>query len=432
MSVKSATESASKYVIVGAGPAGVVAAETLRKLDATAEITLIGDESEPPYSRMAIPYLLINNIDESGTHLRKQQDHYAAQDIEVVCSTVELVDVKTKTLSLSNGGMREYDKLLVATGSRPITPPIPGIDHERVSSCWTLEDARKITTGIRAGASVVLIGAGFIGCIILEALVASGAKLTVIEMGNRMVPRMLDETCGNLLEKWCRQKGVNVLTGCQVEAIEACADNLRVKIATPAQTEKEGEKGIDAELVISAAGVQANAAFLAASGVQLANGAVVIDDYMRSSVADIYAAGDVACGKDFSSGEYTVQAIQPTAVEHGRIAANNMFNHGSVRHQGSVLMNVLDTIGLISTSYGQWQGVKGGESATLLDQDNFRYIRLQFDGDCLVGANTLGFTQHIGVLRGLLQGRFNLGKWKDRLIDNPLLVMEAYLATTQG
>ena len=417
-----------KYLILGAGPAGVVAAETLQKLDAAAEIALIGDEPEPPYSRMAIPYLLNSNIAESGTYLRKQPDHYSIKGIEVVVDRVESVDCTAKVVSLSNGGVRQYDKLLIATGSRPITPPIPGIEHKKVTSCWTLADARKIASGIKPGASVVLIGAGFIGCIILEALVSSGAKLTVVEMGNRMVPRMLDETCGTLLEKWCQQKGVTVMTACQVEGIEPLGDNLQVKISG---VEAE-QTAVEAELVISAAGVQANATFLADSGIQLANGAVVIDEYMRSSVADIYAAGDVACGKDFSTGEYSVQAIQPTAVEHGRVAANNMFRHGSVRHQGSMLMNVLDTIGLISASYGQWQGVEGGQSATLLDEDNFRYIQLQFEDDRLVGANTLGLTQHIGVLRGLVQGRFKLGKWKDRLIDNPLLVMEAYLAATQG
>ena len=178
--------------------------------------------------------------------------------------------------------------------------------------------------------------------------------------------------------------------------------------------------------------MRANAEFLEGSGVELSDGAVVIDQHMCSSVADIYAAGDVACGRDFSTGEYSVQAIQPTAVDHARVAANNMVNHGSILHQGSVLMNVLDTIGLISTSYGQWEGVEGGDSATLVDEDNYRYLQLQFDGNRLVGANTLGMTQHIGVLRGLVQGRFDLGEWKDRLMENPLLVMEAYLAATQG
>jgi NADPH-dependent 2,4-dienoyl-CoA reductase/sulfur reductase-like enzyme len=413
-----------KHVIIGAGPAGVVAAETIRKLDPSAEVTIIGNEPEPPYSRMAIPYLLIENIDEKGTYLRKGESHFDDSAINVVVDSVVSVDPGTHSLALGSGGNMGYDKLLIASGSTPISPPIPGIDNPRVTSCWTLDDARKITSGIKPGAPVVLIGAGFIGCIILEALVSSGANLTVVEMGNRMVPRMLDETCGTLLEKWCKEKGVNVMTSSQVEAIEDAGDKVLVKIS--------GGREVEAELVISAAGVRANAGFLEGSGVDMSNGAVVIDEYMCSSVADIYAAGDVACGRDFSTGEYSVQAIQPTAVDHGRVAAGNMVNHGAVRHQGSVLMNVLDTMGLISASYGQWEGIEGGDTATLLDKDNFRYLQLQFDGDRLIGANTLGMTQHIGVLRGLVQGRFHLGNWKSRLMDNPLLVMEAYLAVTQG
>lgn len=413
-----------KHMIIGAGPAGVVAAETLHKLDPSARITIFGDEPEPPYSRMAIPYLLIENINESGTYLRKQDDHFNTQGIDVVVDSVESVDPGLKMISLASGGSRDYDKLLIASGSRPISPPIPGLDHEKVTHCWTLEDARKIAAGIRPGSSVVLIGAGFIGCIILEALVASGAKLTVIEMGNRMVPRMLDETCGTLLEKWCVSKGVNVMTDSQVEAIESYGDNVKVRVS--------GGREVDAELVISATGVRGNADFMEGSGIEMSNGAIVVDDCMRSSIKDIYAAGDVACGRDFSTGEYSVQAIQPTAVEHGRVAAANMVEHGSVHHQGSVLMNVLDTIGLISSSYGQWEGVEGGDTARLVDEDNFRYIQLQFEEDRLVGANTLGLTQHIGVIRGLVQGRFPLGKWKDRLMENPLMIMEAYLAATQG
>jgi NAD(P)H-nitrite reductase large subunit len=243
-------------------------------------------------------------------------------------------------------------------------------------------------------------------------------------MGDRMVPRMLDETCGTLLQKWCEQKGVTVLTSSVVSAIEAHGDNVTVQV-------KDGPE-VEAELVISATGVRANADFLEDSGVVLENGAVVIDEYMASSVANIYAAGDVACGKDFSTGEFSVQAIQPTAVDHARIAANNMHRHGSIKHQGAVLMNVLDTLGLISASYGLWQGVEGGDSSELLDENGFRYIQLRFEGDRLIGANTLGMTQHIGVIRGLIQGRFNLGKWKDHLMENPLQLMEAYLATTQG
>ena len=99
--------------------------------------------------------------------------------------------------------------------------------------------------------------------------------------------------------------------------------------------------------------------------------------------------------------------------------------------QGSVIMNVLDTLGLISSSFGQWMGAEGGESAQLLDRERFRYLNLHFEEDRLVGANSLGLTDHVGVLRGLIQTRVRLGKWKDKLIQDPTRLMEAYLASTQ-
>lgn len=411
------------YVIVGAGPAGVVAAETICKLDPGGQVVMVGDEPDPPYSRMAIPYLLINNIDEQGTYLRKDPEHFE-NAIRHMHGFAESVDADAKTLHLTDGRKIDYESLLVATGSKPILPPVPGIDGERVTTCWTLEDARKIMATLKPGASVVLIGAGFIGCIILEALVSSGANLTVVEMGDRMVPRMLNEVSGELLREWCQEKGVNVMTGAQVESIEHHPDKAVVQIS--------GNRHVDAELVISAAGVRGNAGFVEGAGVELKNGSVAVDRHMCSSVPGIYAAGDAACGLDFSTGDYSVQAVQPTAVDHGRIAAANMVRHGSVLHQGCINMNVLDTIGLISVSYGQWQGVEGGDHSSLLDRDRFRYINLQFEEDALIGANTLGITQHIGILRGLIQGQFKLGKWKQRLMDNPMLVMEAYLAATQG
>ncbi|MEW8192275.1 MAG: NAD(P)/FAD-dependent oxidoreductase, partial [Candidatus Thiodiazotropha sp.] len=94
--------------------------------------------------------------------------------------------------------------------------------------------------------------------------------------------------------------------------------------------------------------------------------------------------------------------------------------------------NVLDTLGLISSSFGQWMGVEGGDQATLLDEREFRYLQLQFDGDHLIGASSLGHTQHIGVLRGLIRSRVPLGEWKDRLMKDPTRLMEAYLGSVQG
>ncbi len=144
---------------------------------------------------------------------------------------VEKLDTKKKEITLDDGKKRKYDKLLIATGSHPISPPIPGLDLPQVHSCWTLEDARNIIKLAKDGSSVVLIGAGFIGCIILEALVKRGVKLAVVETGNRMVPRMLDDKAGGLLEAWCKNTGIDVHTSCTVEGIEKSGKGVKVKLS---------------------------------------------------------------------------------------------------------------------------------------------------------------------------------------------------------
>ena len=411
-----------QHIIIGAGPAGVVAAETLRKCDPEASITIIGDEPEPPYSRMAIPYFLINNIGEEGSYLRDPEVHYSNQNIELVQQRVDKVDSKAKKVTLSDGSSRSYDKLLLSTGSRPMSPPIPGLDLPQVHSCWTLEDARNIIKLAQPGANVVLIGAGFIGCIILEALVKRGINLSVVETGNRMVPRMLNEKAGGLLEKWCIDKGLDVHTSCSVKSITA-ADKDEVEVSL-----SDGSK-LPAALVITATGVKPNVEMLEGTDIKLDVG-VLVNHSMQTSNSDVYAAGDVAQGIDFSTGNQEVQAIQPTATDHGRIAALNMSGN-TFEHHGTVNMNILDTMGLISCSFGLWMGVEGGEQAELYNPDEFQYINLQFDENHLVGASTVGKTQHIGVLRGLIESRIELGVWKQRLMKDPTAIMEAYVACTQ-
>jgi len=413
-----------KHIIIGAGPAGVIAAETLRKLDADSEITIIGDEPEAPYSRMALPYYLVKQIPEQGTHLRKSADHFENKRIDVKVARVSRLKPAEHRFQLDNGSQVGFDKLLIATGSRPVSPPIPGIDLPGIHSCWTLADARHITRQAKPGVKVVLMGAGFIGCIILEALVKSGAQLTVVEMEDRMVPRMMNDKAGNLIKQWCIDKGVSVHTSTRVLSIEqGGGDQLRVKLSDGG--------AVEADLVVSATGVRSNIEFLEGSGIKTDQG-VLVDRKLQTNMADIYAAGDVAQGLDFSTGEYSVQAIQPTASEHGQIAARNMTGLPKALHNGCVNMNVLDTLGLISSSFGLWMGVENGDFAELYNPERFQYINLQFQGDVLVGATSLGLTRHVGVLRGLIQSKISLGRWKSKLMQDPTRIMEAYMANTQA
>jgi NAD(P)H-nitrite reductase large subunit len=415
-----------KHLILGAGPAGVIAAETIRKHAPHDEITLVGDEPEAPYSRMAIPYLLIGNIGENGTHLRHGAGHFEAQRIALKRGRAVALDTTARTVKLDSGETLAYDRLLITTGSSPATPPIPGIDGPGVRACWTLADARAIMAQATPGARVLQMGAGFIGCIIMEALAARGVKLSVVEMGDRMVPRMMGPTAGGMIKDWCEKKGVAVHTGARVEAIERPAGGaLRARLSN-GQT-------LEADLVISATGVKPNIGFLEGSAVKCLLG-VLTDEHLQTSVPGVYAAGDCAEAFDKVSGKTIVSAIQPNAAEQARVAALNMVGQ-KTELKGVTQINVLDTLGLISASFGNWEGVAGGQHAELTEPDQRtggRHLNLQFADGKLVGCNAIGWTQHVGVMRGLVEGAVPLGEWKDKLLADPTLLMEAYLARAQA
>jgi NAD(P)H-nitrite reductase large subunit len=410
-----------KHVILGNGPAGVVAAETLRKLAPGDEVVVVGAEPGRPYSRMAIPYLLTGKIDEAGTLLRKDPEHFHRQRITLRHGRATRVDPAARSVTLDDGAALPYDRLLVATGSVPVRPPIPGIDLPGVETCWTLEDARRIAARARPGARVVQMGAGFIGCIIMEALHARGARLTVVEMGDRMVPRMMGPGAAAILRRWVERKGVAVRTSARVDGIVARDGALEVHLAS-------GER-LPADLVISATGVKPGVGFLAGSGVAVERG-VKTDAACQSTVPGIYAAGDCAEAFDNLTGTYFVSAIQPNAVDQAACAATNMAG-GKALLRAVTPINVLDTLGLVSASFGRWEGVPGGQRAETSDPDRFRYLHVELDGDVVVGANAIGLTQHVGVLRALVEQRIRLGAWKDRLLREPGRLAEAYLATAQ-
>ena len=145
----------------------------------------------------------------------------------------------------------------------------------------------------------------------------------------------------------------------------------------------------------------------------------------------VFAAGDGAEATDLSTGKNDVLAIQPIAVEHGRIAGQNMAGVRTA-FEGGLNMNVLDTLGLVSSSFGLWQGAKLGTSGRATDEAKFRYLRLEFEGERLVGGQAVGRTDHIGILRGLIQTRLKLGAWRQRLIAAPERLTEAYVAVAHG
>jgi NAD(P)H-nitrite reductase large subunit len=246
-------------------------------------------------------------------------------------------------------------------------------------------------------------------------------KLSVVEMGDRMVPRMMGPTAGGMIKAWCEKQGVKVYTGTKVLAIEA-GSPLRVKLST-------GES-VEVDLVISATGVRPAIGFLKDSGITCLQG-VLTDEHLQTNVPGVYAAGDCAEAFDKVSGKTIVSAIQPNAAEQARVAALNMVGKRT-ELKGVTQINVLDTLGMVSTSFGNWEGVPGGEHVELTDLNEGRHLSLQFQGDVMVGCNSVGWTEHVGVMRGLVEGQVKLGAWKDKLKADPTKLMDAYLAAAQA
>jgi len=351
-----------RHVIIGSGPAGIVAAETLRKADSGAEITVICGEGELPYARMAIPYLLKGDISEPGTYIRKDPAHYERLRINLVHARARAVDPAAHAVDISGGRSLPYDRLLVATGSRPSRERIPGIDLPGVQTCWTLDDARTIIQKARPGTRIVQMGAGFVGCIIMEGLLSRGVDLTILVRSGYMVRRMMNPTASSLIQRWCEAKGIRILTRTQPKGLTVNGGALQVDLG-------EG-RSLPADIYLSVVGVDPNLEFLAGSGIEIGHG-ILVDDHLQSSVPGVYAGGDVAESPNCLTGKRELNAIQPNAVEQGRIAALNMAGRPA-RFKGSLVFNVLTTMGLASSSFGEWQGVPGGESAEVLDEPRYR------------------------------------------------------------
>jgi NAD(P)H-nitrite reductase large subunit len=239
-----------------------------------------------------------------------------------------------------------------------------------------------------------------------------------------MVARMMDETAGGMLGRWCQRQGVRVLTNTKVQSIWPGSGMGGSKLSVGLSN---GEY-VPAQVVVLAAGVRSNIGFLANTGVKTNQG-ITVNEYLETSVPGIYA--DCCEGIDLSTGKPDMLAIQPVAVEHGRLAAMNMAGR-KTSHRGSLNMNVLDTMGLISSSFGLWQGAPGGATSKMIDEDNFKYLKLEFLGDKMVGAQCVGMTDQVGMLRGLIQTGFPLGVWRERLMASPQRLREAYVGVMQS
>jgi len=410
-----------RHVIVGAGTAGINAIRTLRQMGNQDPVVLVSGER--PYSRMVLPYVLEGGISEGHTAtLSPNQLERWGVEMRFGLRAAGL-DTKAKTLKLDNGEDIPYDSLLIATGSSAARLPIPGADGAGIHSFWTLKDARGLKTHITPNSHVVMVGAGFISFTILNGILQHAGKVTIVEVESRILPRMVDNAGAEMTAQWLTARGVTLRTGARLKEIAQSGDKRRLTFADGGT--------LDADVVVMATGIRPNLGWLEGSGVKVDKG-IVVDDHMQSNVAGVYAAGDVAQGRNLISGASEVHAIEPTAMEHGRVAGANMAGE-KVSYPGSLLMNVVGVAGLEIASFGAWDDASG-EAIVDVRKQQSSYRCYRFQGGRMMGAILVAPEgeawrgNDLGMLKGLVQSGADLSAWKNFLKANPLEIKQVYLA----
>lgn len=378
------------YIVIGQGAAGTSAAKTLRQLDPAAGVTIITGEQDYFYSRIDLPDIIGGKYQPEAAALETAEG-FAEQGITCLMGTTAIaIHPDQKQVELASGERRGYKKLLLATGSEPVLPPLPGLDARGVYTLWTLEQARAIMAASVGAKAAVVVGAGLIGLKTALALAAGGLKVTVVERLPRVMPRQLDDAASALLAERLGAQKVDVLVDTEVRGIKTAAGAVTgVELA---------DRTLACDMVVMAVGVRPSTVLAAAAGIKVNRG-IITDSRQQTSNADIFAAGDAAETIDCLSGEPSVPAIWPVAVEQGRVAACNMAG-GTAEYSGAVAMNSVEVAGVPLVSVGDIEGQAGDE--VFVSRKGGSYKKIVLRGKVVRGVLCLGDIRQAGVIGGLV------------------------------
>ncbi len=316
-------------VVIGGGAAGLKAASRIRRKDGDANITVVEAGKYVSLGRCGLPYYVgglvheIDNLRETTYGAVRDEAYFKKlKNIDVLTETVATeIDREKKTVKIVRNGSEDelsYDYLIIATGARPVKPPIEGIDAEGVTTLATPEDAEKIIEMWEEGAEkAVIIGAGFIGLESAEALKNLDMEVTVIEMMDKVAPAMLDKEMAILVENHLKEKGVNVLTSTRVEKIVTEDDKVKAVIANG--------KEYPADIVVVATGIKPNSEIAEKAGLKIGEtGGIWVDEYMRTSDESIYAGGDCVETTFLLTGKKIIAPFGDVANKQGRVIGENI------------------------------------------------------------------------------------------------------------
>jgi len=400
------------YLIIGASHAALSALHTLRMHDSEGAVTMLTRDASLPYSPTVLPYVVSGRSAAERVFLR-DEGYFHEQKVRYLRGAqVETVAADRNTVRLAGGEEIVYGKLLVASGARPVVPPIPGLDAVPFHVLRTLDDALALHDALPGTRDAVVLGAGLIGMHAAENLAKADARVTIVEREPHVLPGYFDADAAAMIAKAFAAEGVRLYTGTEAVRVEPAARGCKLVL--------DGGAVLDCDLLVVGVGVAPVTDFLAGSGVDLDRG-VLVDDTMRSSVPNIWAAGDVAQARGFYDGARTLNGILPDAVEQGRIAGMAMAGDPGMKpYPGGVPLNTYTFFGKHAVSVGvHGDGVAGAEIVKTVDAEQGRYLKIVLADNRLIGIFGIGAAFDPGVMWELILRRIDLSPMRERFLRSP-------------
>lgn len=403
-----------KHIIIGAGSAGISALETIRGIAPQDQVTLFTKESFLPYSPTALPYLLSGRIAKKDLPMR--DDAFFASVGATLAKGKEVVELRPgqKEIVLDDSTVETYDSLLLATGSAPVTPRIKGIEAIGYSSFHHLGDCERLLTALEGPTKeVMVLGAGLVGMEVAAALLEKGHRVQIVEREQSILPLYFDVEAEPLIRKKFIAHGAQIFTGETVIELEKRGDRIIAKLS--------GAGAVEADLLVCAVGVQSNTSLARKAGVKTNRG-ILVDERMRTSIPDVYAAGDVAEARNFFTGEPGMNLIIPSAVNQGEIAGANMAGNEE-KYEGWVSKNVFHFFDGAAYSLGQAMARDSGFQ--VIEQKDYAsgsFKKLVCQEGVLVGAMFINVEVDPGVILYLIKEKVNIERYREALFNNPGVV----------
>ncbi len=408
----------TQYLIVGASHAALSALQAIRMQDEAGSVTLVSKDDALPYSPTVLPYVVSGRSAPERVALKDTAWFERHKVGFIRGASVTAVDAAAKRARLSSGEEIAYGKLLLATGAAPILPPIPGLRDVSFHVLRSLDDAVGLRQALPRTKQAVVLGAGLVGMHAAENLAKAGAQVTVVEMQPRVLAGYFDAEASAIIEAAFAAKGVKLLLGAKVSRVETAGGATRVSLDNGAS--------VDADLLLVATGVAPVTDYLAGSGVATDRG-ILVDDSMRTSVDNIWAAGDVAQAKGFYDGAKTLNGILPSAVEQGRIAGMAMAGDPAVKPwPGGVPLNTYTFFGQQAVSVGS----QGEGEVVRKEAEPGRYLKIVMKDNRLTGIFGINVPFDPGVMWEIILRRIDLGPVREAFIAEPQKTARAIMSRT--